>query len=95
MKLNTIIDKKIEDIYNAKMIYWVALFFSVSFLIRLILFLAPIESLTTLQGDEYAYSSMAESILNGTGWHDYAGRASYLPPLLPIILFLNYLNYNH
>ncbi|MQG39022.1 MAG: hypothetical protein FI718_03435 [SAR202 cluster bacterium] len=90
MKLNTIIDKKIEDIYNAKMIYWVALFFSVSFLIRLILFLAPIESLTTLQGDEYAYSSMAESILNGTGWHDYAGRASYLPPLLPIILFLNY-----
>ena len=30
------------------------------------------------------------SILNGTGWQDYAGRSSYLPPLLPIILFLNY-----
>ena len=88
--LNIITGKNIGKISNTKIIYLLALFFIFSFLIRLILFFAPIESLTTLQGDEYAYSSMAESILNGTGWQDYAGRSSYLPPLLPIILFLNY-----
>ena len=90
MLLNTFISKNLERIYNIKIIYWLALFFTLSFVIRLILFFAPIESLTALQGDEQAYTSMAESIFNGTGWEDYAGRSSYLPPLLPIMLALTY-----
>jgi hypothetical protein len=88
--LNTVISKNLERIYNTKIIFWLTLFFILSFVIRLILFFAPIESLTALQGDEQAYSSMAESIFNGTGWQDYAGRSSYLPPLLPIMLALSY-----
>ena len=90
MLLNTFISKNLERIYNTKIIFWLTLFFILSFVIRLILFFAPIESLTALQGDEQAYSSMAESIFNGTGWQDYAGRSSYLPPLLPIMLALSY-----
>ena len=90
MILNIFRSKNLEKIYNTKIIYWLILFFILSFVTRLILFFAPIESLTTLQGDEQAYTSMAESIFNGTGWQDYAGRSSYLPPLLPIMLALTY-----
>ena len=90
MTLNIFRNKNLEKIYNAKIIYWLILFFILSFVTRLILFFAPIDSLTTLQGDEQAYTSMAESIFNGSGWQDYAGRSSYLPPLLPIILALTY-----
>ena len=75
MILNIFRSKNLEKIYNTKIIYWLILFFILSFVTRLILFFAPIESLTTLQGDEQAYTSMAESIFNGTGWQDYAGRS--------------------
>ncbi len=90
MILNTFRSKNLEKIYNTKIIYWLILFFILSFITRLILFFAPIENLTALHGDEQAYTSMAESIFNGTGWQDYAGRSSYLPPLLPIMLALTY-----
>ena len=92
--MTRVINYSLEKLSNFKTIHWLVLLFTLSLIIRLILFFAPIESLTTLQGDEQAYSSMAESIVNGTGWQDYAGRASYLPPLLPMKLALIYYLFN-
>ena len=60
--------------------------FITSFLVRAAFLISVTGVDYPLEGDEVAYHSVTSSFLRGDGWEDYAGRKSYLPPLISVQL---------